>query len=426
MQHKKTKIFLCVLLSFVLLVALVPILRGQQTDSEKAKLAGSPGTAVPGKPLPSYLRPKSPVPTTSLTLQSAAILRGTVGVIALNASASIKLVNPKTFVMYGPFLAGKLGSPAGGLCDVDLTSNGCLALVSNFRDRTVYFIGLANPSVPKVLKAITFSFFAEDIVITPNQKFALVTDGGATPKVASLNLVTRTLIQEFDLTPFSAYACAVAVAKDNKTVITADYFTMAADVLLMNPTTGKLNYSYAISLAPSRPFNVFISPTGKTAFVVSSTADRATYGFGAILSITGPGAVSFSSWLPAPSADIHWGHCAVFSKDGKKLYVLGSLTADPVTGFSDHYVYVYNVTLAGTLVYTGTAIRVYDLTATSDFLGVDTMAIEPGGRYLYVSNHTISVGVNKVAVVDLTTSAHVLSLIPCGEDDVPAGIAFKH
>jgi hypothetical protein len=124
---------------------------------------------------------------------------GMTGVIALT-QGGILTVNGVTRAVSGPFLKGQLGSEGGGLFDVAITPNASTALISNFGDSRVNFISLLNPQAPVFLGRVNIGFFAEDIAITGDGKWALVTDGGFTSRIAVVNIATRRIASVFNFT----------------------------------------------------------------------------------------------------------------------------------------------------------------------------------------------------------------------------------
>jgi len=406
-------------------MVLTPFVSGQNAERTKNRISGQSGTLPPGSADFSLVKAKassSAVP--DVLLPPASLPAGQFGIVVLN-NGSIRLFDTKSLTMYGPFLAEQLGYE-GYTWDVALNKHGKTALISNFVDGKVFFIDLTNTIHPQVSGEVQLSFFAEDVALAPNGKFAVVTDGGFTSAIASLNVATKTIVQELDLSPYYAYANACAIAKDNQTVITADYYSGYCDYLRLDPKTGSLVYQNSIDVSPARPLDVVIAPNGKTAFALNAWPGGDAGGFGAVLSITGPGAVELKNWLPVPDADVYFGYTAVYSPNGRKLYIHGGHDYDEDAGYR-HFIYVYNVSPKGVITYSGHAIELYEFEEMAySFFGIDSMAVSPDGKFLYVSNHVQSGARNRVAVVDLKLYKHMKSLNPAVEaGDFPVGIAFN-
>ena len=378
---------------------------------------------IQGRETPDTPAPPPVVPVSSLRLlHPMGIPAGRLGIFGLY-SGSIMLLDAKSFFMAGPFLNGQLGT-ASYLRDVVLAKNGKTALLVNSNDKKIFFINLSKLSSPSVLGSVTLSFIPQGIALSPNQKYALVTGAAGNPKIASIDVKKRAVIQEYNLASLGFYAQSVTIARDNRTVIVGDFQHRAVLYFLMNPKTGTLGFINSLNITPSSPLNVAVSPDGKTVFAVCSVVQSAGQSLGPLFSISAPGIVAYTGKLNAPTADIDSEMGAVFSKDGKKLYVLTCLAAD-ADGHYQHMIYVFNITAPGIAAYSGDSIKIHDFTDFTRLGGVDTMAIEPGGKFLFISNHTYQTDVNRIAVVDLKLNAHVLSLIPCDEGDIPLAIAFN-
>ena len=154
-------------------------------------------------------------------------------VVVVNFTGTINIVDTATDIVYGPYLSGTLGSCGGGVFDVAVTPDGKTALISNFGDAAVFFVDVSNPLSPSVIISLTMPMFAEDIAISHDGKFALVTDGGFNRYVASIDIISRTLVYTADLG--TRYANAVSIAPDG-TVILADYFSGEVHSMILEPS----------------------------------------------------------------------------------------------------------------------------------------------------------------------------------------------
>ncbi len=262
--------------------------------------------AIPFPPLPPY----QPVPMNYVPGVSGLVVYSNTNGVALidprNHTISPVLLNQFDYTTIDPDtgepVGGQLGSEGGGRFDVAMTSNGLQALISNFGDSKVFFIDLSS-GTPVVAGMAKIDMFAEDIAIDPTNQWALVADGGFSPRLAVLHIPTRTWVpagvDPVTLDPFSyrivigpgpdpidpeddvlGFANAVAIAPDGRTVIVADYFAGAIHVLLFDPATGGLTYQQTVKLWKYgtdgtaafpflyRPVNVAISPDGRTVMAV--------------------------------------------------------------------------------------------------------------------------------------------------------------
>jgi DNA-binding beta-propeller fold protein YncE len=339
--------------------------------------------------------------------------------------------------LHGPFLQGKLGSGGGGLFDVAITPDCSTALVSNFGDSTVYLVDFSDPTHLKLLGSVNPGFFAEDIDITADGRFAVVANGGSSARLASIDIATRTLVEVEDLG--TNYANAVDVAPDG-TVIVADYSSMKVHTLTID-SSGNLApaHSYDIptvtkdgTLIGPRPVNVAVAPDGQTVLVLTCQNDFVT-----VYRITGPGNLDYVGrvfGLPAVWDDeqqsFHGSQQSVaFNCDGTRAYVLtnGRGYEDPENPEETErpsQISVLGIRGPGLVsLITASAADITHL-GSSQLFGVDVLAVA-GGRFdkLYVSNPTVSGASTDLRVVDLRN--YSVSSIPVGpfEDAVPVGVA---
>jgi DNA-binding beta-propeller fold protein YncE len=180
---------------------------------------------------------------------------GTWLITANYSNSTISLVNTADNTVYGPFLEGQLG-PINNLLDVAVTPDGRTALVSNFAEETVYFVDISTPLSPSVIVSVTVPMYAEDIAITHDGQFALVTDGGYRSLVASISLVSRTLVYSLDVSPLAAQA--VETAPDGTIIIAANYSDQQIGTLAIDDA-GRLTSVMSYTIASGRPLNLGVA-----------------------------------------------------------------------------------------------------------------------------------------------------------------------
>ena len=282
-----------------------------------------------------------------------------------------------------------------------VTPDGETAIVSNFDGRIIYFIDLTGPA-PVELGSVLIpsSATAEDLALSPDGRWVLVTDGGGAERVTSIDVLNRERVQ----TQPVPGAQAVAVAADGETVIVIDTDRDQVHVLRLNPEDGTLIYAGQRLRTGDVPINVTISPNGRTALVANFWDDTVT-----VLRIDGPGDVvriGELRYLPGGQQSI------AFSPDGGKAYVV-SIDPDP-DEFS-----VLNINGPGDVTDSGVRIDL-DTSAPSGFYGVDCLAVSPDGSKAYVGNPGGN-PIDEVTIVDL------IDYSVTGQIDVgryPVGIAF--
>jgi len=335
------------------------------------------------------------------------------GVFANSNTNNIQFIDPETNETTGPWLAGQLGSYGGGLFDVAITPDGKTAVVSNFGDSKIFFIDISGGfnAAPVLLtpKGVRIGFFAEDMVITPDGKYVLVTDGGFSARVAVISIYDNGIIAPYLLKNNNLgtrYANAVDITPDGKTVLVADYFSgRAYSYALQND--GTLVYINTAWVLPFRPVNVTISPDGQTAIMAIAGSSALV-----ALAIDETGLIYKTTHIAMPFKN---GQSCVFNQAGTKAYYLSNSQNGGTK------VVVLNVNGPGDVSTTGTNITVRPRRGTSQLFGVDNIALDPTGNYLYVTNPTLSGGVAGISVLDLTSNAQVDSISVNG---IPTGIAF--
>ncbi len=328
-----------------------------------------------------------------------------IGVFANSNTNSLQFINPITQAVSPSLLKGDLGSYGGGLFDVVISPNGKTAVVSNFGDSKLFFIDISGgfAVAPTIIGEAYIPFFAEDLAISPDGKWVLVTDGGFSSRVAAVNIETGVLVNN---NTKSQQAQAVTITADGKTVITADYWNQAVHSYAFDTTTGIITYKDTAYISGLRPVNVVVSPDGKTILVANAVGYTT-----AVITFWGDMKLHINGYFTLPTKTAQ---SVAFSKDGTKAYYLSSSYL-----FGANIVQV-NVTAPG-VVTVGATIPLSIPRGTSQLFGVDTLAIDPSGNYLYVTNPTLSGGVVEVTVIDLTTNTEVNQLHGNG---IPTGIAF--
>jgi len=389
------------------------------------------------------------------------VVSQTFGVVAMSKVGSIGILDGQTQTLASVKFTGELGTYGGGLFDVAITPDGKTTLVSNFGDAKVFFINTTNPSAPALLGSVTTSYmdtstppvevpvYAEDIAITPDGRYALVTDGGFSPKIFVIDIASRTMASVFDDTdavavpPISHQHQSVAVAPDGRTVLTVDYFSRKVYVLTLG-ADGHLTFVNALdasvpvwdpvaseNIPTFGPVNVEIAPDGKTAIVAgvpenwkdkagTIPADMAF----PVLKIASPGVVTLNQVLTATTA-LKGSQSVAFNRGGTKTYVMCTqplpdpYPTDPAYPGPKNVIRVLNLTGPGAASDAGVSIEVA-IYGRSQLFGVDTLAMDNVGKYLYVSNPTLAGAKNYLEVVDTTTNT-VVKQITFANIDVPDG-----
>ena len=309
---------------------------------------------------------------------------------------TIDTIDLSTNTVYGPFLGGSLGS--GELLEVAVTPDGHYALVSNFETSTVYRVDLTNPASPVLAGSVSLPILPEDIAISPDGTFAMVTDGSGSNEICVLNLSTFTLQTTYTV-PGSSIIIAVAIAPDNQTWVAADY-----DSYLIFYGTYSLGGGFILtgSLPTPSPLNVTISPDGQTVLVANVESASVS-----AFSITGPGVLAAGNTvgaLPASPQSI------AFSPGGATAYVDSVSCPDAISWVK--------VTAPGTISLGKAGAASLPGFCGGTYYGVDGLAVTPDGQRVLVGN---TGGASSVDLVG-TLSFGVTSVTTPGS--YPAGVAI--
>ncbi len=387
-------------------------------------------------------------------------------VIVVNVTGTINVIDTSTDIVYGPYLSGTLGSPGGSTLDVAVSPDGKTALISNFGDMAVFFVNIIDPFSPSVIISASLPIFAEDIDITADGKFALVTDGGFNQKIVTLDMTSHTVVTTTTL--LNAYSNAVAVAPDG-TVVVADFFKGNISSLKLEPS-GELtytgSYSYTINaqgmVTPTqslssnplgvtgmpeqgmiensagvnevitttlmRPVNIAIAPDGQTVLVCNvapywSDATSALFHIG-VYRITKPGILTFSGVVTGLSRAAQ---SVAFSPDGLHAYLSGNGIVDQSVPYDPYK----NLNQLGILdIYGPGNVHLamndaadYPRSSGSQLFGVDTIAMANGK--LYLGFPTVS-GANNILQIIRTNGvgsySRAMSGFPTGVGTTPLNL----
>lgn len=295
-----------------------------------------------------------------------------IGAVLSLDGGGIQLIDPVSMSISDNFLRHELGSIEGGLLDVVLTSDAKTAIVSNFGDARIYFIDISGGfnAVP-VMKGKGYSLiFAEDLALTPDDKYVMVTDGFFNNWIMVFDVATRERV----IVKYLGYweAQSIDVTADGKHVLVSDFWAgriHSYDFDSENPT---LTYRQS-RILQGAPLNMAISPDGRTVLVMCAFSG----GIIPVFYIDSNGDLCDKGGLAVPTKDFQ---SAVFSSDGTKAYAISN-------NENGTYIYELNV-LAPGQVTLGNVKKLPGPRGIGGFFGVDTLALDPSNNYLFVSNPT--------------------------------------
>ncbi len=317
---------------------------------------------------------------------------------------TVDLADPTNPVVYGPFLGGSLGN-SGELLDVVVTRDGKTALVSNYHEKMLFFIDLTDPTNPSLLGSVNIGFKAEDIALTPDNRYALVVDGGSGNQLAILDIASRSLLTTYTLS--TANAGAQCVATDGNLVVICDRYKNRIIYGPFNSNTG-LTSENTLS-AGDGPTNAVFSPDGETLLVANHDDTVHVYRLSGT-NISSSGTVT---GLPGRQQSI------AFSPNGKRAYVI-STNPSPFDSLS-----WLQISGPGSASLGGSGIANLLSDTYGRFFGVDVLAVTPSGQYALAGNpNSNGTTTTRIALINLSTFG--VNSIPVTGDfsDFPVGIAI--
>ncbi len=305
-------------------------------------------------------------------------------IVAKRSSGSIAIVDVQTLTETSSV---NLGSD---VIDVAVSPDGNRALVTSFGARRVTFLDL-TVDPPAVLGNLSVPLSAEDVDITcTSSGFALITDGGGSRTVTSVDVATQSIVNTITL-PVTAQG--VDVTPDGSLALVNAFNNNVIRVVSISPMGVVADTGVSVSSGGSGPINVTVSPNGERALVANfSSRNIGVLGIAA-------GTVSLLDVIPLAISP----QSIVFTPDGSKAYVLdcgGGVVA------------VLDIDAAGNVSDSG--VRTSALGALPCFFGVDQASATPEGANVLV--HTPGF----VHVIDTATNT-VSGTIPLSGNDFEAG-----
>lgn len=432
----KSKLILLIILTFLLNSFQISGSRVSRKNQRSKKVLIKNGKEIPMSNFPikhiplNFLSDTAKYDSLSGHINSSSIpfMKGIVVLI----EGSILLINPFNHSISGPFLSGQLTDVGQSASVTVITSDGKTGIVGSYERKKLYFIDLSNSNNPVISGELTLSLSPEDIAISPDNRYALITNGlDSSSLICSVHIPSQTLVQELDVDP--VFPSSVAIAPDGRTVITADYFEGFADVFELDPKTGLLTYKYEIDVFPYAPLNVSISPRGDTVLLSCGWALPLDIDADLIYGPAGPyvlqikGVANVIDKGPVgmmDSGNIYLsGQSIKFGLYGNKAYYLTNLIIEeaPDSFRFPASIRFFNIKGPGNVIDSGTTINLTNNgpLPNSEPVGLNTLALSPNGKYLYASNKGFDLPSKDIFVIDLNSKSVIKSIPAAGGTDFP-------
>ena len=260
--------------------------------------------------------------------------------------------------------------------DTVIDPAGQFAYVSDFSPQRIWVVDLATQALASGTNPIVIGFFAEDLDITSDGQYLLVTDGGSGNAISSISTTTRTVVNTFNVG-----TTANAVTTRGSDVLVGDFNGAIVRRLSINGS-GVLSNTGQASGAGTGGFNTTISPSGATALVHEPS--------GTVTSILVSGMSTVNSAAPGDTIV-----ATAFRPDGNAFYLrtggggLAGYNYNPATG------------IIGTQMF-----NIGGLSGASTFFGVDQL--DATATRVYTQNGA------QVSAFDGTTGAALGSMPVAG------------
>ncbi len=288
-----------------------------------------------------------------LALQSPEISARTLGLVADNTESSVTIFDADTDTVLG-----SVPIPPGTIGDVLITLDQRWGFVTNFKNE-IFVIDLAAspPRLAEGTNPIRISNLGEDLAISPDGKFLVVSDGNAVQPISVVDIGSRTEIHTLSV---GSDTNSVDVCRDGSVLVTSS--TGAVRRLTIDSAGALKDTGETLSL-DGEPNNVFCAPNSASGLVVTTLS-------GSMTSFTVPDLKR----VDTRALSGNFGISGLVASDGDRVFVRSSYD-----GFVD--VFSYDATAASLH---ESPQRSIPVSVTFGFYGIDQIALHPSKPKLYV------------------------------------------
>ncbi|MGX2041744.1 hypothetical protein ACWJKU_16675 [Methylocaldum sp. MU1018] len=324
----------------------------------------------------------------ALALQSPAASAKTLGLVADDVTRTVTVFDADTDTVLGSVITSGAGF---GMGDVQITPDQTRGFVTNFNSE-IFVIDLtaSPPRLAEGPNPIPISNPGEDLAISPDGKFLLVSDGGVSGPISVIEIASQTEVHTLSV---GSDTTSIEVCSDGSVLATSIYDQTVRRLVLS--ATGALTDTGERLSFDDGPNNVICAPDGTSGLAVIRD-----YPSG-IRSFKVPGLQAADARPLSGTSGIS----GLINAAGDRVYVRnnGDFVNDKgfVGVFGAVDVYGYDA-VAATL----SAAPLFSIPVAYGplFYGMDQMALHPGNAKLYVSEP------NALKVYDAKTGALLRSI----------------
>lgn len=321
-----------------------------------------------------------------LHLDSVALLADppALGMVADQSTSSVTVFDANSDVVLGSIALPQDDATSIATGDVEIMADHSLGFVTDFRLR-VWVIDLQTspPSLASGINPIPVSNQAEDLVISTDQRYLLVCDGGNFQPLSVVDIASRTEVTTLQV---GQNTNAIDICPDNSVLCSSTTVSAGARRVVLGADGSLTDTGEFLSGGAN---NIYCAPGGVIGLKVGGASRL-------LVSYNTPGLAFIQQRFLFGS----YGISASFSPDGTQVYVrsqsrgndlcwLEVINFNPTTGAFGPLVTRTQVGAAGGPDVSSTSVA-------SGYFGMDQLAISPDGSKLYVpesSQHYPTAGV---------------------------------
>jgi hypothetical protein len=280
----------------------------------------------------------------------------TLGMVANNATDSVTVFDGDTYAVLGTVPI----PPGRAIGDVLITRNLKRGFVTNF-DHKVFVVDLTTspPSLARGTNPIPISNGGEDLSISPDGRFLVVSDGSHDEPISVINIAAQAEISTFST---GDGANSVDVCSDGSVLFASFFFYQTVGRLTLSGA-GTLTDTGEILYVPD-PVNVYCAPGAKSGVVITSELEGGVSSFTIPLSW-----VDYRELVESESA-----MTGAINRAGKRVFARSNPGSIDVFSFDQ---------TTGAL--GASPRRTFKVAGAPSFLGMDQIALHPKGGKLFVS-----------------------------------------